>query len=66
MVEIRLAFLIGERAGLFVRNRRYVDAIFADGESPLKHARDIGLAAVMIPDLVPRREVRRLRDTDAL
>ena len=43
MTEIRQAFLTGERAEFFARNRRYVDTIFADGESPLKHARDIEL-----------------------
>ena len=43
MVEVRQAFLTGERAEFFARNRRYVDTIFDDGESPLKHARDIEL-----------------------
>ena len=43
MTEIRQAFLTGERAEFFARDRRYVDTVFADGESPLKHARDIEL-----------------------
>ena len=43
MTEIRRAFLPGGRADFSARNRRYVDTIFADGESPLKHAHDIEL-----------------------
>ena len=43
MTEIRQAFLTGERAEFFARKRRYVDTVFADGESPLKHACDIEL-----------------------
>lgn len=35
--------LTGERAAFFARNTTYIDTIFADGESPLKHARDIEL-----------------------
>ena len=41
MSETRQAFLTGERAEFFAHDRRYVDTIFDDGESPLKHAHDI-------------------------
>ena len=43
MSETRQAFLTGERAEFFAHDRRYVDTIFDDGESPLKHAHDIEL-----------------------
>lgn len=42
-VEVRQALLTGERAEFFARDRRYVDTVFDDGESPLKHARGVGL-----------------------
>lgn len=43
VVEVRQALLTGERAEFFARDRRYVDTVFDDGESPLKHARGVGL-----------------------
>ena len=41
--EIRQALLTGERAEFFAHDRHYVDTIFDDGESPLKHAHDVML-----------------------
>ncbi|WP_338024296.1 DUF3737 family protein [Bifidobacterium pongonis] len=41
--EVRQALLTGERAEFFARDGRYVDSVFADGESPLKHARGVEL-----------------------
>ena len=38
--ETRQALLTGERAEFFAHDRHYVDTIFDDGESPLKHAHD--------------------------
>ena len=43
VVEVRQALLTGERAEFFARDRRYVDTVFDDGESPLKHARGVEL-----------------------
>ena len=40
---IQQARLTGERAEFFAHDLTYVDTIFADGESPLKHARNITL-----------------------
>lgn len=41
--ETRQALLTGERAEFFAHDRHYVDTIFDDGESPLKHAHDVML-----------------------
>ena len=41
--ETRQALLTGERAEFFAHDRHYVDTIFDDGESPLKHAHAIEL-----------------------
>ena len=41
--EVRQARLTGERAEFFAHDTTYVDTIFADGESPLKHSRNIEL-----------------------
>nr|WP_237746059.1 DUF3737 family protein [Bifidobacterium saguini] len=41
--EVHQARLIGERAEFFAHDTTYVDAIFTDGESPLKHAHSIEL-----------------------
>ena len=41
--EVRQARLTGERAEFFAHDTVYVDTIFADGESPLKHARNVEL-----------------------
>lgn len=38
--------LTGERAAFFAHDAAYADTIFADGESPLKHARDLTLERV--------------------
>lgn len=43
VVEVRQALLTGERAEFFARDRRYVNTVFDDGESPLKHARGVEL-----------------------
>ena len=40
---VERARLTGERAEFHARGRRYVDSIFADGESPLKHASGVTL-----------------------
>lgn len=39
--EIRQQRFIGERAEFFAHDRHYIDCIFADGESPLKHGRNL-------------------------
>ena len=54
MSETRQAFLTGERAEFFAHDRRYVDTIFDDGESPLKHAHDIELSARIMSDRTGR------------
>lgn len=41
--ETRQALLTGERAEFFAHDRHYVDTIFDDGESPLKHAHNVML-----------------------
>lgn len=41
--EVRQARLTGERAEFFAHDTVYVDTIFANGESPLKHARNVKL-----------------------
>ncbi|WP_338023133.1 DUF3737 family protein [Bifidobacterium miconis] len=41
MAEVRQRRLVGERAEFFAHDRRYVDCLFAEGESPLKHAHDV-------------------------
>lgn len=41
MHEVRQALLTGERAEFQASGKRYIDTIFDDGESPLKHAHDI-------------------------
>ncbi|MCH9276081.1 DUF3737 family protein [Bifidobacterium amazonense] len=41
MDEVRQRRLTGERAEFFAHDRRYVDCLFADGESPLKHVHDV-------------------------
>ena len=43
MHEVRQALLTGERAEFQASGKRYIDTIFDDGESPLKHAHDIEL-----------------------
>ena len=43
MHEVRQALLTGERAEFQPSGKRYIDTIFDDGESPLKHAHDIEL-----------------------
>ena len=40
---VERARLTGERAEFHAHDRHYVDSIFADGESPLKHASGITL-----------------------
>lgn len=45
--EIHQGMLTGERAAFFSHDTRYVDTIFADGESPLKHAHNIELLGSM-------------------
>ena len=45
--EYRWEYLIGERALFQGRNLRFVDTIFAEGESPLKESRDIELLDCM-------------------
>ncbi|NEG88876.1 DUF3737 family protein [Bifidobacterium aerophilum] len=40
---IRQARLTGERAEFFAHGTTYIDTIFADGESPLKHASNVTL-----------------------
>ena len=41
--EVRQALLTGERAEFQASDKRYIDTIFDDGESPLKHAHAIEL-----------------------
>ncbi|KAB7790678.1 DUF3737 family protein [Bifidobacterium leontopitheci] len=43
---VRQQRLTGERAEFFAHDVTYVDTIFADGESPLKHARGVTLRGV--------------------
>ena len=43
MQEVRQALLTGERAEFQASDKRYIDTIFDDGESPLKHAHAIEL-----------------------
>ena len=47
MKEIKQEFLTGERALFQAHDMKIVDTIFADGESPLKHASDIELDGCM-------------------
>ncbi|MFC2477996.1 MAG: DUF3737 family protein [Treponema socranskii subsp. buccale] len=47
MEEIKQKFLTGERALFQAHDMKIIDTIFADGESPLKHASDIELDGCM-------------------
>ena len=47
MKEITQEFLTGERALFQAHDMKIIDTIFADGESPLKHASDIELEGCM-------------------
>ena len=47
MEEIKQKFLTGERALFQAHDMKIIDTIFADGESPLKHASDIELEGCM-------------------
>ena len=39
--EVRQRLLTGERAAFFAHDTTFIETTFADGESPLKHARDV-------------------------
>lgn len=47
MEIVKRQILTGERAGFMSRNKKYVDCIFENGESPLKESRDIELEGSM-------------------
>ncbi|EPF26043.1 hypothetical protein HMPREF1221_01546 [Treponema socranskii subsp. paredis ATCC 35535] len=47
MEKIKQKFLTGERALFQAHDMKIIDTIFADGESPLKHASDIELEGCM-------------------